>query len=146
MQTLETLEGQPVTSVEIQRPSSFEQQDLIEALRQEKEDMAQMLLNKISSLKARVNVNRSGFKEMVSGVTRSPFSKRIAYVKAPSKYTAPKVNEYRGDLDPYEYVYHFKQKMQMISISMAKLESHEVQNLYSRFGKPCFTMVPSVAN
>ena len=47
--------------------------------------------------------------ETVNGVTRSPFSKRIADVEAPLKYMTPKVKEYMGDSDPYEYVYHFEQ-------------------------------------
>ena len=83
--------------------------------------MTQMLLDKISSLEARVNVNILDFREMVSGVTGSPFSKRIVDVKAPSKYKAPKVNEYRGD--PYEYICHFEQKMETVSIPVAKLEA-----------------------
>ena len=82
-----------------------------------------MLLNKISSLEARVNANRLEFREMVSGVTRSLFSKRIADVEAPSKYTTLKVKKNNGDLDPYEYVCHFEQKMQTISILTTKLEA-----------------------
>ena len=85
--------------------------------------MALMLLNKISSLKAKVNVNRSKFREMVSGMTRFPFSKRIVEVEAPSKYTVPKVKEYKGDSDLHEYICHFEQKMQIVSILMEKLEA-----------------------
>ena len=66
--------------------------------------MMLMLLNKISFLEARVNVNKSEFREVVSGVTRSPFLKKIVEVKVPSKYVTPKAKEYKGDLDPYEYV------------------------------------------
>ena len=82
-----------------------------------------MLLNKISSVEARVNVNKSEFREMVSGVTRSPFSKRISNIKAPSKYTAPKVKYYKGDSDSYDYVCHFEQKMQTVLIPTTKLEA-----------------------
>ena len=60
---------------------------------------------------------------MVSGATMSLFSKRIADVEAPSKYIARKVKEYKEDLDPYEYVCHFEQKMQKMSIPMGKLEA-----------------------
>ena len=67
-----------------------------------------MLLDKISSLEARMKIKRSEFREIVSVVTRSPFFKRIADVKVPSKYTTLKVMEYRGDSDPYEYVCHFE--------------------------------------
>ena len=41
---------------------------------------------------AKVNVNRSKFREMVSGA-QSPFSRRIMEVKAPQKYKALKVKE-----------------------------------------------------
>ena len=82
-----------------------------------------MLLNKISILEARMNVNRSKFQEMVSGLKKSPFYKRIEDVEAPSKYTASKVNEYRRDSDRYECICHFEQKMQTISIPMVKLEA-----------------------
>ena len=85
--------------------------------------MALMLLNQISSLKARINIDRSKVREMVSGVMRSPFSKRIMEVEAPSKYIAPKMEEYKGDLDLYKYVCHFEQKMQTVSILMVKLEA-----------------------
>ena len=63
VQTLEAYKDQQGTSIELQRPDTSEQQDLIEALHQEKEHMAQMLLNKISSLEARVNVNISKFRK-----------------------------------------------------------------------------------
>ena len=82
-----------------------------------------MLLDKISSLEAKMNVNRLEFREIVSGVTRSSFSKRIVDIEAPSKYMTPKVKEYRGDSDPYEYVCHFEQKMQTVSIPVEKLEA-----------------------
>ena len=108
VQTPDAFEDQLGTSIELQRPDSSEQEDLIEALCQEKEDMVQMLLNKIFSLEVRVNINKSKFKEMVSGVNKSPFSKRIADAKAPSKYKVQKMKEYRGDLDQYEYVCHLK--------------------------------------
>ena len=62
---------------------------------------------------------------MVRGVTRSPFLKRIVEVEAPSKYTAPKVKEYKGDSDPYEYACHFEHKMHSVS-SNGKLRSYEV--------------------
>ena len=58
-----------------------------------------------------MNVKRSEFREMESGVSKSPFSRRIVELEAPSKYTLPKVKEYKGDSDPYEYVCHFEQKM-----------------------------------
>ena len=58
-----------------------------------------------------MNVNKLEFREMVSGVMKSPFSRRIVEVEAPLKYLAPKVKEYNGDLDPYEYVCYFEQKM-----------------------------------
>ena len=61
--------------------------------------MLQMLLNKISTLEARMNFNILKFREMVSGLMKSPFSKRIADVEAPSKYTTPQVKEYRGNSD-----------------------------------------------
>ena len=54
-----------------------------------------MLLNKISSLEAKINVNRLEFQERVSGVTMSPFSKRIVEVRASSKHAALKVKEYK---------------------------------------------------
>ena len=123
VQTLKVYEDQLGTSIELQRPGASEQQDLIEALHQEKEDMAQILLNKISSLETRVNVNKSEFREMVSRVTSFPFSKRIVDVETPSKYMAPKVKKYKGDSDMYEYVCHFEQKMQTVSIPTAKLEA-----------------------
>ena len=67
-----------------------------------------LMFDKISSLEARVNVNRSDFQEIMSGVMRSPFSKKILEVEAPSKYTTSKVKEYKRDSDPYKYVCHFK--------------------------------------
>ena len=51
VQTPKTCESQPGTNTEFQRYGSSKKQDLIEALHQEKEDMAKMLLYKISSLK-----------------------------------------------------------------------------------------------
>ena len=49
--------------------------------------MTLMLLEKISSLEAKVNVNRLKFHEMVSGLTKSPFLRRIVEVEAPPKYS-----------------------------------------------------------
>ena len=72
--------------MELQRPSTSEYEDLIEVIQQENEDMTLMLLNKISTLKARVHVSISEFREIVSWVTKSPFSKRIVDIEAPSKY------------------------------------------------------------
>ena len=54
---------------------------------------------------------------------KSLFSKRITDVEAPSKYTTLKVKEYKGDLEPYEYVCHFKQMMQTVSVPMVNLEA-----------------------
>ena len=51
-----------------------------------------------------VNANRSTFKEIVSRVTRSPFSKRIVDVEAPSKYMTLNMM----DSDPYECICHFE--------------------------------------
>ena len=82
--------------------------------------MTMMFLDKISSFEARVNVNRSEFQEMMNRVMRFPFSKRIVEVEAASKYTALKVNEYKRDSDPYEYICHFEEKMQTMSFSMVK--------------------------
>ena len=73
--------------------------------------MTIMLLNKISSLEARVNMNRSEFREMVSGVTKSLFLKRIVEIEAPSRYMAPKVKEYKGDSDLYKNMCNFEQNM-----------------------------------
>ena len=70
--------------------------------------MALMLLNKIFTLEARVNVNILEFWEMVSGVTKSPFSKRITDIEEPSKYMTLKVKKYKEDSDTYEYVCHFE--------------------------------------
>ena len=114
---------------------------MIEALRQEKRNVAQILLNKISSLEARVTFNRSDFRKTVSGVTRSSFSKIIANVEAPSKYTTPKVKKYRGDSDPYEYVRHFEQKMQTISIPMEKLEAMKGKTFTKVVGRSIHPLV-----
>ena len=53
---------------------------------------------------------------MVSGVTKSPFSKRIMEVEASSKYEAPKIKEYKGYSNLYEYMCHFEQKMQTMLV------------------------------
>ena len=103
-------------------PGSSEQQELIKVFLRENDDMNFMLAEKNLSIKAKVNVNRSEFREMVSGVTKSLFSRKIVEVEAPSKYTGLKVKEYKGNSDPYEYVCHFEQKMQTVSGLMVKLE------------------------
>ena len=109
--------------MECGEPGSSDQQELMDVFRHEKDDMTLMLLEKISSLEAKVNVNRSEFQEMMNGVTKFSFSRRLVEVKAPTKYTTPKVKEYKRDSDSYEYVCHFKQKMLTVSILMEKIEA-----------------------
>ena len=79
-----------------------------EEVRHRNDELILTLLEKISSLEAKVNVNRFEFQDMVGGVTKSPFLRRIMEVEAPSKYSALKVKEYRGDTNPYEHVCHFE--------------------------------------
>ena len=81
------------------------------------------LLEKISTLEAKVNVNRSQFTGMTEAVIQSPFCREILQVTAPERYSAPKVREYKGSSDPYEYVCHFEQKMQTVSIPTEKVEA-----------------------
>ena len=68
-------------------------------------------------------MNKSEFQEMVSGTMISFFLKRIVDVEALSKYIALKVKEYKEDSDLYEYMCHFEQKMQTVSVPMAKLKA-----------------------
>ena len=82
----------------------------------------------------------------MSGVTRPPFSKRIADVEAPSKYTAPKVKEYQGDSDPYEYVCNFEQKMHTILIPTMKFKAMKCKTFTQDLTGSYFVMAPSIAN
>ena len=80
----------------------------VEEVRHGNDELKLMLLEKISSLEAKVNVNISKFRDMVGAVTKSLFLRRIMEVEALSKYSAPKVKDYRGDIDLYECVCHFE--------------------------------------
>lgn len=59
---------------------------------------------------------------MIEGINQSLFSSVITNVTTPKRYSAPKIRKYNENSDPYEYVCHFEQKMQTISLPIEKLE------------------------
>ena len=59
--------------MELGEPGSSKPWEFMDVFQCENGDMTLTLLEKILFLKAKVNVNKSEFREMVSGVMKSPF-------------------------------------------------------------------------
>ena len=70
------------------------------------------------------------------GVIKSLFSGRIMEVEAPPKYSTTKLKKYGGDIDLCEYVCHFEQKRQTISVSMQKLNAMKCKTFIKGLARP----------
>lgn len=59
---------------------------------------------------------------MTERISQSPLSSIITNVIASERYSVLKVREYNGNSNPYKYVCHFKQKIQIVFMPIEKLE------------------------
>lgn len=72
--------------------------------------------NHLESQVKKVAGPRTEYDDLFDGLETSPIARSIVDVILPPKFTAPKLQDYDGTIDPYEHICHFEQLMQTVSI------------------------------